>query len=291
MFEHVLVPLDGTPQSAAALPLARTVALATGGTIRLLRVIVPQVQGFDEPEPAATERYLTQIAAELASSGVRVETVVRQSDATEAAILDEVQASGADLLVMAPHGRRNLQRALFGGVTQAVVAGSPIPVLVVRPGGHRTTHFSTLLVPVDGTPGGAVALGLAVPIARAIQGRLVLLKVVQSFSYAMGDLGTVPAGSDLAWDDEALASARSYVESLASRLQNDGIEASGRAVLGRAAETIVETANEVGADLIVMSTQALTGPARAILGSTAEAVVRTAQRPVLLVRQHAVHAT
>ncbi len=43
MFERVLVPLDGTSQSAVALPPARVLALATGGTLRLLRVIEAQV--------------------------------------------------------------------------------------------------------------------------------------------------------------------------------------------------------------------------------------------------------
>ena len=51
-------------------------------------------------------------------------------------------------------------------------------------------------------------------------------------------------------------------------------------------ETIVETADRVGADMVVMSTHALTGPARALLGSVADEVVRAARRPVLLVPQH-----
>jgi nucleotide-binding universal stress UspA family protein len=46
-------------------------------------------------------------------------------------------------------------------------------------------------------------------------------------------------------------------------------------------------AEDVGADLIVMSTHALTGPVRTLLGSVADEVVRGAHQPVLLVRQHA----
>jgi hypothetical protein len=41
----------------------------------------------------------------------------------------------------------------------------------------------------------------------------------------------------------------------------------------------------VGADLIVMSTHALTGPMRTLLGSVADAVVRGSHRPVLLIRR------
>ena len=52
-----------------------------------------------------------------------------------------------------------------------------------------------------------------------------------------------------------------------------------------AAETIVARATAAEADLIVMSTRALTGPARALLGSTADAVVRLAHCPVLLIHR------
>jgi len=51
------------------------------------------------------------------------------------------------------------------------------------------------------------------------------------------------------------------------------------------AETIVAVAEEGAADLIVMSTQALTGAARALLGSVADAVVRSAHCPVLVVHR------
>lgn len=53
------------------------------------------------------------------------------------------------------------------------------------------------------------------------------------------------------------------------------------------AEAIMQTADDVEADLIVMSTHALTGPARALLGSVADTVVRNAHRPVLLPRRGA----
>jgi nucleotide-binding universal stress UspA family protein len=49
--------------------------------------------------------------------------------------------------------------------------------------------------------------------------------------------------------------------------------------------SIVQASDDHAADLIVMSTQALTGLQRAILGSVADAVVRTSTCPVLLVHR------
>jgi nucleotide-binding universal stress UspA family protein len=88
------------------------------------------------------------------------------------------------------------------------------------------------------------------------------------------------------WDTKALAAARAYVDGMVKRVRESGVSADGQAQIGPiVAQTITEVADGSGADLIVMSTQALTGPARAFLGSVADAVVRTAHCPVLLVHR------
>jgi nucleotide-binding universal stress UspA family protein len=64
------------------------------------------------------------------------------------------------------------------------------------------------------------------------------------------------------------------------------VDATGEvAIKASVADTIVETADEHNVDLIVMSSQALTGVARAFLGSVADAVVRAAHCPVLLIHR------
>src|SRR5438105_14586713 len=90
---------------------------------------------------------------------------------------------------------------------------------------------------------------------------------------------------DPAWDEEALRSAQTYVDGLSGRLQTSGLQVESKAVRGEVAATIDAVAEETNADMVVMSTHALTGPARAVLGSVADSVVRTSHRPVLLVRR------
>jgi nucleotide-binding universal stress UspA family protein len=93
---------------------------------------------------------------------------------------------------------------------------------------------------------------------------------------------------DPAWDEETLASAETYVAALVKRLQSAGLVASGEARMAAdVAGNICSVAQQETADLIVMSTQALTGPARALLGSVADAVVRTAHCPVVLIHRTA----
>jgi nucleotide-binding universal stress UspA family protein len=287
MFKKVVVPFDGSSQAAVALPLARTLAKATRATVVPLRVVQEQLLGADPRERAEAEDSLARIAKELAKAEIRVKPTVVTGADPAAAILAAVRREAADLVVMATHGRSGVARAVLGSVAERVLADSPVPVVLLRPGGHRVEHLTTLLVPVDGSPGASLALGLAVPLARAAGARIVLVDAVRSvLEYAgMMVVSTTAVAPDPTWDDEALAAARGYVEGLAARLRQAGIDAEGRAMLGRTGESIVETASAVGADLIVMSTHALTGPARTLLGSTADEVVRTAGRPVLLLRQ------
>jgi nucleotide-binding universal stress UspA family protein len=88
------------------------------------------------------------------------------------------------------------------------------------------------------------------------------------------------------WDEEALASGRAYVEGLAAHLREDGLTARGVAFSApNAARGIVDAANTMAADMVVMSTRALTGPARTLLGSVANLVVRSAHCPVMLVHR------
>jgi nucleotide-binding universal stress UspA family protein len=282
MFKRLLVPLDGSAQAAVALPLARAVARQTGAAQRLLRVVPPAHGGLEHRQHGEARANLARIAAELAAGGAEVDSRVRTSDHSGAEIVREAQRWPADLIVMATHGRSGMARALIGSVAQRVVSESPVPVLLLRPGGRRVAHLATLLVPVDGTPEGARALGAALPLAQATGARIVLLQVVVPFIQRYFDESLTV---DPLWDEEALASARGYVETLAGRLRQAGVSAQGRVTQGPISQEIADAAGEVGADVIVMSTHALTGPARTLLGSIADEVVRSAHQPVLLVRQ------
>jgi nucleotide-binding universal stress UspA family protein len=169
MLNTVLIPLDGTPESADVLPVASALAGAVGARVRLLRV-VPAAGPHHPDTPNATQEatdYLDRIAAPLQKdAGLATQSVVRQGEPA-AQIVEEILAAGVDLVAMTTHGRSGLQRAMLGSVAERTLEHSPVPVLVQRLGGRRVTEIGTLLVPVDGSPGGALALGSAVALAHA----------------------------------------------------------------------------------------------------------------------------
>jgi nucleotide-binding universal stress UspA family protein len=284
MFSNILVPLDGSAESNVALPVARTVARATGGAVTLLRIVQPGHPSASGH--AAVEQ--RRIQAELAASAPRVDSAIVEADHVGRAILEQIRRRSSDLVIMRTHGRGGINRALLGSVTQEVLCKSRVPMLLLRPGGRRMTHLRTLLVPIDGSPGGTLALATAVELARTTGASLKLLEVSQPASnwvYA-GDAYGGMGYYDPAWDEETLASARSYVDAVVARVRAANVDVQGEArQQPLAAETIVAAADEANSDLIMMSTRALTGPARAILGSTADVVVRTAHCPVLLIHR------
>jgi nucleotide-binding universal stress UspA family protein len=201
-------------------------------------------------------------------------------------ILHRIEVEAADLVVMRTHHGAGLEPHALGSISEAVLDNTRVPVLMVRPGAQRMTAIRKLLVPVDGSPGGALAVGTAVGLARAAGAELHFVQVVMPLYMQAGSETLGLSYYDPAWaDDAALASARGYVETLVSRLQATGLTVAGEAHMGEIAANIVHVAQAQATDLIVMSTHALTGLPRAVLGSVADDVVRTADCPVLLIHR------
>ena len=94
---------------------------------RMVERAQAQVRGVAE-----AERYLTGVAERLAGEGIRVETAVPFGAPVEG-ILTEIDLHAAGLVVMCSHGKSALLQLIAGSVTQAVLARSPVPVMVVPP--------------------------------------------------------------------------------------------------------------------------------------------------------------
>src|SRR5690349_7719828 len=127
--KHLLVPLDGSDLAASVVPVARTVALATGATVRLVTV-EPQATLLGSARAAAA--YLDGIAESLRSANVSVQTNVRLGEPA-VAIVQWASECGADAIVMATRGRTGLGRGLIGSVADRVLHASRLPVLLLRP--------------------------------------------------------------------------------------------------------------------------------------------------------------
>lgn len=147
------------------------------------------------------------------------------------------------------------------------------------------TLWKTLLVPHDFSTAAARAHALAAELAGLTGGKLVLLHVSPVPHGLKADTKIVPDGAaaPVRIDEYMTAAARRKLEEAAAKV---GAPAAIRTVLagGDAAETILEQAAAVRADVIVMGTHGRTGVQRLLLGSVAERVLRHSNVPVVVVR-------
>jgi nucleotide-binding universal stress UspA family protein len=291
MFKNIIVPLDGSREATAALPVARTLAAVAGARISLRRVVHRPACLFashaNEVREAAA--YLDAVAGdELGTVGLPVSTHVRSGDVVDA-ILEDIDEGGSGVVVMATRGHAGVVRAVLGSVASELIAKSPVPVVLLRAGTRPVDRIRQILVPIDGSPETEQALTTVVGFARLTGAHVTLLQVVTPAPIPTwaGDLAGISApglyvGSST---HDVVAETRQYVNACASRLSTQGISVDALAIIGEVPETITQSADALNADLIVMSTHGHTGAARAVLGSVADAVVRTASMPVMLLRE------
>lgn len=137
MLDYLLVPIDFSPASLAALEYARGLVAATRAPGRLELLTVVDASAVDgilgHADPTLWEKLLSQARARLAElAGDDPLTVLEGKPAD--VIVDHAQAVKADLIVMGSQGRTGVQRLMVGSVAERVVRHAPCPVLVVRAG-------------------------------------------------------------------------------------------------------------------------------------------------------------
>lgn len=301
MFRSLLVPLDGSAFSECALPLARSLASWSSGTVHLVQVhpasdaraFLPttpfQLSELDLESYAARYReesriHLDRIAAQLASGGILADVSVLEGRVVEA-LVERAHALRADSVVMTTHGRSGAQRMWLGSVADGLVRHLTIPILLVHPDAAEecrvdTSTIGRILVPLDGSELAEAILEPVSALARASDATLVLAHVIAS-SLLPG--GTLPLGPvDTA---RVRTQAEAYLEGAAERVRAAGLQADVHLVERETpAAAIPEMADEVGADLIALATHGYGGLRRMVLGSVADKVLRASRRPLLVMR-------
>jgi nucleotide-binding universal stress UspA family protein len=137
--------------------------------------------------------------------------------------------------------------------------------------------FKKILVPLDGSNLSESILPNVSGLAKPLGAEVILLRVVV---FVDQDTGYIPA--EYAPSAEVLDEMKRYLEQQAADLRRVGLTVTTYAVGGHPADTIVDYAKEIHADLIAMATHGRTGAARWLMGSVADKVVHGAKVPVML---------
>jgi nucleotide-binding universal stress UspA family protein len=275
MFHTILAGSNGERGRAAA---ALAQAIATTTDARLLLVGVQWEPPLARGEPHGDlERALHELRDELAPDA-RTQVAVDMSAAH--ALRRIARDEHADLVVVGSRRHAGVHRLAPGHAALQVLHGAPCAVAVAPDHVAPCRELTRIGVGIDDTPESAVALDMALELARRSGARVSMLAVA----------GDVYAGSPtLVAGAEYLDSYREVLDARVLRAQlaiDDalgrcaGVAADGDVRVGDAAGELI--ALGAGCDLLVLGSRRW-GPVRRLaLGSTSERVVHHAESPVLV---------
>ena len=289
-FNKILVPLDGSEQAEAALAPAQSFAEALSADVVLLRVVVPLAINLDpdlhqrviDNGTKAAKIYLKSIRSHSPLSSVPFKSKFVVGKAAES-IIDYAQENEIDLIVMSSHGRSGISRWVYGSVADKVLYHATCATAVIHPQ-VETIPFThkQILVPLDGSPLAECALKPALKLAQAVSAELILLRVTFMPLIPPGPVPGWPGTEVVMNEDEQ--EAKAYLQRVRGSLPDVPIQLHVYISTSSVAESIIDMADELQVDLIVMSSHGRSGIGRWVFGSEAEKTLRGAHCATLVIR-------
>lgn len=190
-------------------------------------------------------------------------------------ILSTAEQEGVDLIVMGARGVGPIKERLFGSVSHRVLTQAPCAKLIVN---GPVKAMKQVLIPLQGTEDMEAAIRFLQlkPFNEAVE--LALLTALPSVRPPW----PVDTAAAEQLEDRALKSARDFIEDAAQKLRGLGYQTRGRAVLGTPVEAILQEAEGLRSDLIIMGSRGRKGVTRFVLGSVSHAVLHRMPCPVLV---------
>ena len=233
----------------------------------------------------AAEPRLQALASSLAPA--RVRTVIRTGRAHEE-LARLAAETGADLVAVGPHGDKPRPWKMLGTTAERLARAAAPAVLVVA---HtRSAPPRRVLVALDDTPIATAVLDWTKTIADTLGADVTAVHVLRAMTLDPVLSATATSGGEVDHTDrasaESVGEATRWLTGLA-----DGWLGSGRATStvahGHPGDVILETARDVGADLIILGRRGSGTLIPAIAGSTVSTVLHGASAPVLVVTEEA----
>lgn len=289
-FKRILIPLDGSELAEAALAPALALAEALSADIVLLRVVIPLSIKLDpdlyqrviDSGQKLAKVYLNSIQSRSLFSSTSLERETFVGKAAES-IIDYAQENEIDLIVMSSHGRAGISRWVYGSVADKVLHQAACAIAIIHPQ-VETELFAhkRILVPLDGSMRAEQALEPALKLAQAVSAELVLLRVTI--------MPQMPVELVVGWPgieavtNAAEQEARDYLQRVRESLTSGRIQINTHISASPVAESIIDLADKLQVDLIVMSSHGRSGIGRWVFGSVTEKTLRGAHCATLVIR-------
>ncbi|HSG46538.1 MAG TPA: universal stress protein [Longimicrobiales bacterium] len=297
MIDRILVPLDGSTEAEAVIPVTLGLARAFGSEVILLRVVEGEHHaGAPWTDPlewrlARTEamRYLRDVKPRFGDAAASVDLDVGAGAAAEE-ILEAVRARAADLLVITSHGRGGASAFPMAGTAHKIASMAEVSLVVV-PCGEVETSDTTgpVLVPIDGSQRSEWALRVASALTRSSGAELVALHVVRT-----PEVLPVPGVEEVKrFSDDYVragtAAAQRYLDDAVARLVAEDVPHRTRVATGSSVpRTIEDVAEEELASLVVLCAHGRSAEEGCPFGTVAGGFLSRARRPLFLLQDRPV---
>jgi nucleotide-binding universal stress UspA family protein len=296
LYEKILVPFDGSELAQIALPYAEKLAKTLGSQLILIYITESDADRYHHMH----QFYLQQMAEAIKRDAesfqdkqgvgtIRVDSVMAVGDPAEE-IVEYAGKQDIGLIIMSTHGRSGIKRWAMGSVADKVLRAAKQPIALIRAKGARPdilgerTILSKILVALDGSKEGEAVIPYIEELASKLPAEVVLLQVIAP-NYHIYAAGGPEYGVYAEQQIESMKKfARDYLEEIITGLKQREVTAKAEIMLGTAAETIINFADQTNASLVAMTTHGRSGVSRWAIGSVAERVLRAGNTPVLLVR-------
>lgn len=144
MYKHILIATDGSELATKGLDYGLKLAKLADAEVTIITVTdvwsagalasagAAPIAEYESAMSAAVKDILNEASKFATETGVKFTARHIPNRYPADAIIETAQQAGADLIVMASHGRRGLRKMLLGSQTTEVLTATTIPVLVVR---------------------------------------------------------------------------------------------------------------------------------------------------------------
>ena len=188
------------------------------------------------------------------------------------------QEQGADLVVLGARGIGQFREQVFGSVSHRVMTHASCSTLIIK---KPIRKIQQVLIPLESQEDGEAVVRFMKkkPFREPISATV--LHVIP-FSEPVWPVGAMISPE---FRKEMIAFGEKFTNGVSAELKKLGHEAKGVVVVGAPSHTIIEEANKIQADLIMMRTHSRSGVSRFLLGSVSHSVVHHAESSILFVRE------
>lgn len=290
----ILVGVDFSPESDAAIAHAMSVARTSGGEVVLLHACTvpepPALLGDYAPpalgeyrarveaDVAADRGRLEELRVRLSGQGVTVSQMVADGfpDTTITQVAHEL---GADLTVVGTHGRTGIKWLFLGSVAQRVVRLADSDVLVAR-GVAQAGGYHKICVATDFSASAELALEAALDVAHL--GATVDVVHFWHLAPRLGFYEPIRLASLEEWRGSLDSEMKAAGGRLISAHRRPGLSLGFQAVFEPVLPGLQTMVEQGGYDLVALGSHGRRGFRRFVLGSVAEEIARRAPCSVLV---------